>query len=95
VATALGVVLALSVTTFILVVLFALILYFTRYVSLGSLCAAFALPLLMALLGPPSRSSVTLCLVISFVVIYKHRENIHRLLIGQESKFGAPKPPAP
>lgn len=96
VATALGVVLSLSaVTTFLLVVLFGLILYFTRYVSLGSLCAAVALPILMALLGPPSRNVVTLCLVISFVVIYKHRENIHRLLTGQEAKFGAPKPPAP
>jgi len=92
VATALGVVLYLSaVTTFVLLVLFALILYFTRYVSLGSLCAAVALPILMALLGPPSRNTVTLCLLISLVVIYKHRENIHRLLTGQENKFGTPK----
>jgi glycerol-3-phosphate acyltransferase PlsY len=27
----------------------------------------------------------------SFLVIYTHRENIHRLLSGQESRFG-PKP---
>src|SRR5512134_1337864 len=61
VATALGVILSLSpVTTFILVVLFGGILYFTRYVSLGSLCAAAALPVLMALLGPPSRNCVWL-----------------------------------
>ncbi len=89
VATGLGVVLALSpVTTFILIVLFSLVVYFTRYVSLGSLCAAVALPILMALLGPPSRSCVTLSLVIAFLVIYNHRENIHRLLSGQEAKFG-------
>jgi len=95
VATALGVVLALSpVTTFILVVLFALVVYFTRYISLGSLCAAVALPILMALLGPPSRSCVTLSLLIAFLVIYNHRENIHRLLSGQEARFGTPKPPA-
>jgi len=94
VATALGVVLYLSsVTTFVLLVLFAIVFYFTRYVSLGSLCAAIALPILMALLGPPSRNPVTLCLLISFVVVYKHRENINRLLAGQEPKFGAPKPP--
>jgi len=93
VATALGVVLALSpVTTFILVVLFSLVVYFTRYVSLGSLCAAFALPILMALLGPPSRSCVTLSLMIAFLVIYNHRENIHRLLSGQETKIGKPNP---
>lgn len=95
VATALGVIIALSpVTTFILVVLFALVVYFTRYISLGSLCAATALPILMALLGPPSRSCVTLALLIAFLVIYNHRENIHRLLSGKERKFGAPKPPA-
>ncbi len=89
VATALGVVLALSpVTTFILVVLFALVVYFSRYVSLGSLCAAVALPVLMALLGPPSRSCVTLSLLIAFLLVYNHRENIHRLLSGQESKLG-------
>jgi len=95
VATALGVILSLSsVTTFILVVLFALVVFFTRYISLGSLCAAVALPILMALLGPPSRSCVTLSLLIAFLVIYNHRENIHRLLAGQERKFGEPKPPA-
>jgi glycerol-3-phosphate acyltransferase PlsY len=89
VATALGVILSLSpVTAFLLIVLFALVVYFTRYVSLGSLCAAVALPILMALLGPPSRYCVTLSLLIAFLVIYNHRENIHRLLNGQENKFG-------
>lgn len=89
VATALGVILSLStVTTFLLIVLFVLVVYFTRYVSLGSLCAAVALPILMALLGPPSRYCVTLSLLIAFLVIYNHRENIHRLLNGQENKFG-------
>ena len=89
VATALGVILSLSpVTTFLLVVLFGLIVYFTRYVSLGSVCAAAALPILMALLGPPSRYCVTLSLLIAFLVIYNHRENIHRLLSWQEHKFG-------
>jgi glycerol-3-phosphate acyltransferase PlsY len=89
VATALGVILSLStVTTFLLIVLFALVVYFTRYVSLGSLCAAVALPILMALLGPPSRYCVTLSLLIAFLVIYNHRENIHRLLNGQEHKLG-------
>jgi glycerol-3-phosphate acyltransferase PlsY len=94
VATALGVILSLSaVTSFLLVVLFALIVYFTRYVSLGSVCAAVALPILMALLGPPSRYCVTLSLLIAFLVIYNHRENIHRLLAGHEHKLGNPKPP--
>jgi acyl phosphate:glycerol-3-phosphate acyltransferase len=90
VATALGVVAYLSpVTVFVLLVLFAVVVYFTRYVSLGSLCAAVGLPVMMALLEGP-RSYLNLSLMIAFLVIYTHRENIHRLLAGQENKFGVP-----
>lgn len=91
VATALGVVAFLSpVTAFVLVVLFVAVVYFTRYVSLGSLCAAAALPPMMALLAT-SRHYVTLSLVMTFLVIYTHRENIRLLLAGRERKFGGPK----
>lgn len=91
VATALGVVAFLSpVTAFVLVVLFAAVVYFTRYVSLGSLCAALALPPMMALLAT-SRHFVTLSLLLSFLVIYTHRENIRLLLAGRERKFGEPR----
>ncbi len=91
VATALGIVAFLSpVSAFLLAVLFAAVVYFTRYVSLASLCAAVALPPLMALLAS-SRDYVTLSLVICFLVIFTHRENIRRLLSGEERKFGAPK----
>jgi glycerol-3-phosphate acyltransferase PlsY len=94
VAVALGVILSLSaVTAFLVVVIFAVVVYFSRYVSLGSLCAAVALPLLMAVLGPPSRACVTLALLIAFLVVYTHRENIRRLLHGEENKVGAPNPP--
>ncbi|HWS16217.1 MAG TPA: glycerol-3-phosphate 1-O-acyltransferase PlsY [Candidatus Methylomirabilis sp.] len=90
VAAALGVVLFLSPeTAFVLIVLFSAVLYFTRYVSLGSLCAAVGLPVAMAFLGR-SRHYLTLALLMSFIVIYAHRGNIHRLLAGQESKFGSP-----
>lgn len=87
VATALGVVLFLSpVTAFVLVVLFSIVVFFTRYVSLGSLCAAAALPILMALFAS-SRHFVTLALLVAFLVFYTHRENIRRLFAGQEKKF--------
>lgn len=88
VATALGVILFLSpVTAFILAVLFAIVVYFTRYVSLASLGAAAALPVLMALLAP-SRHYVTLALLMTFLLVYTHRENIRRLFAGQEHRFG-------
>ncbi|MCL5967000.1 MAG: glycerol-3-phosphate 1-O-acyltransferase PlsY [Deltaproteobacteria bacterium] len=93
VATALGVVLFLSpVTAFILAVLFGIVVYLTRYVSLGSLCAAAALPVLMALLAS-SRHSVTLSLLMTFLLVYTHRENIRRLFSGEEHKLGTPKTP--
>ncbi len=91
VATALGIVAYLSpVTVFVLLVLFAAVVYFTRYVSLGSLCAAVGLPVMMALLEGP-RSYLNLSLTIAFLIFYTHRENIHRLLAGEEPRFGAPR----
>jgi glycerol-3-phosphate acyltransferase PlsY len=95
VATALGIVLFLSpVAAFLLLVLFSLVVYFTRYVSLASLCAALALPPIMALLAT-SRHYVTLSLGMTFLVFYTHRENIRRLLAGRERKIGAPEREAP
>lgn len=88
VATALGIVAFLSpVTAFLLLVLFAAVVFLTRYVSLASLCAAVALPPVMALLAT-SRHFVILSLGICFLVIYTHRENIRRLLAGEERKIG-------
>lgn len=87
VATALGIVAFLSpVTVIVLLALFAAVVYFTRYVSLGSLCAAVGLPVMMAVLEGP-RSYLNLSLLIAFVVFFTHRENIHRLLAGQEPRF--------
>ena len=91
VATALGIILFLSpVAAFLLAVLFSLVVYFTRYVSLGSLCAAVALPPIMALLAT-SRHFVTLALGMTFLLFYTHRDNIRRLMEGRERKFGAPE----
>lgn len=92
VATALGIVVFLSpVAAAVLVTLFALIVFFTRYVSLGSLAAALALPPLIALLNG-SRPYVALSLAMALLVFLAHRENIRRLVAGRERKFGAPGP---
>lgn len=64
----------------------------TRYVSLGSILAAVVVPTACWLRG----NSLPFILVSSLVgvfVIFRHRENIKRLLAGTESKF-AKKPPA-
>jgi glycerol-3-phosphate acyltransferase PlsY len=88
VATALGVVLALlPAAAAVLFVLFAAVFAATRYVSLGSLVAAAGLTPAMALLGAPA-PFVALSACIGAMVFWTHRENIRRLLAGEERRFG-------
>ena len=58
----------------------------TRYVSLGSIMAAIFTPPLAWYLGYPS-AYVILSVVAAFFVVLRHKENIHRLLTGTESKI--------
>ena len=72
-------------------VLFALVVWFWGYVSLGSLAAATAIPLLVYLLWAPHFAPPNLVavgsLVIAALVIYQHRGNIGMLARGEEPKF--------
>ena len=71
-----------------------------RYVSLASILAAVALPILAWLFGwlevgpSVSRSIFTLIFlgVLSLLAILRHIANIKRLLAGTESRFGKPAP---
>jgi glycerol-3-phosphate acyltransferase PlsY len=92
VATALGVFLAIcwpALATAVL--LFLLVALFWRYVSLASISAAAALPLLVYLLYAPRHApptAVSVCTLLAAVlVIVKHRDNIERLLAGTEPRF--------
>lgn len=89
VATALGVFLAVSpLSVLSALVVFSLVLYKWRYVSLASITAAAAMPSLLALIdGRPE--IVGMSLLIAAMVIVKHMENIKRLKSGTESKFRA------
>ena len=89
VATALGVFLALApLAVAIAIALFAVLMFLCRYVSLGSISAAAAMPLAVYLLGE-SRTVTVVTLVIAAIVIIRHHENIKRLLSGTENKFKA------
>jgi glycerol-3-phosphate acyltransferase PlsY len=72
-------------------VIFVIVVLFWRYVSLASVSAAAALPLLVYLLYAPGHApptAVTACtLLASVIVIVKHRENIERLMAGTEPRF--------
>lgn len=58
----------------------------TRYVSLGSIMAAIFTPPLAWYLGYPS-AYVIFSVLAAFFVVLRHKENIHRLLTGTESKI--------
>jgi glycerol-3-phosphate acyltransferase PlsY len=92
VATAAGMFLALcwpaalgAIGVFILVVLFS------RFVSLGSVSAAAAMPLLIYLLWAPHHAPPPIITFGAFaaavLVVYKHDANIQRLVEGREPKF--------
>jgi glycerol-3-phosphate acyltransferase PlsY len=92
VATALGVFLAICwPAAAVAVVLFLLVASFWQYVSLASISAAAALPLLIYLLYAPGHAppaAVSFCtLLAAALVIVKHRNNIERLLAGTEPRF--------
>jgi len=59
----------------------------TRYVSLGSILAACALPLAGAVMGYPDPAVVTAALIAGFIV-RRHAGNIRRLLRGEENRLG-------
>jgi glycerol-3-phosphate acyltransferase PlsY len=92
VATALGVFLAICwPAAAVAVVLFLLVASFWQYVSLASISAAAALPLLIYLLYAPGHAppaAVSFCTLLAAVlVIVKHRNNIERLLAGTEPRL--------
>lgn len=95
VATAAGVFLVLSPPACLAaVILFLLVVIFWRYVSLGSVSAAAAMPLLIYLLwaGRHAPLSVTEgALAAALLIIYQHRGNLQRLLEGAEPKFSFSK----
>lgn len=59
----------------------------SRYISLGSITAAAALPVLMLVLGR-SWTHLLFALAVAAIAVYKHLPNIRRLLSGTESRIG-------
>ncbi|MBK7101489.1 MAG: glycerol-3-phosphate 1-O-acyltransferase PlsY [Flavobacteriales bacterium] len=89
VATSLGGILAVHPgAAGICILVFAVIFAFSRYVSLSSLCAALAFPIAVALIfQDPSAVKVGFAIVLCALVFFTHRENIIRLIRGQENRM--------
>ena len=69
------------------VVLAVLVIVATRYVSLGSITGAFSVPLFMLLFGYEPLYLI-FGAAMALLVIFRHHENIRRLLSGTESRLG-------
>jgi glycerol-3-phosphate acyltransferase PlsY len=90
-ATGLGVILGIAPDIFIFaVILAAIIIAATRYVSAGSMLTAVAVSLALTLLGRPL-PYVLVAWVVTILIIYRHQPNIKRLLAGTEPKLGERK----
>jgi glycerol-3-phosphate acyltransferase PlsY len=93
--TAAGILLALTpLTTLYTMGVFAVVLFSSRYVSLASMTAALAFPLIVAVrkyaLGVDLDGSLLVIgLLIATAIVVAHRSNIGRLLRGNENRVGS------
>ncbi len=92
VATGLGVFLAISWQVgFATLGIFLLIFSLSRIVSLASVIAAISLPILMYL-SLDNRSGnyayLTISIISTAMILWRHRSNLQRLIKGQEPKIG-------
>lgn len=87
VATMLGGVVALMPWAALVGVLVWLaVFYSSRYVSLASICLAVSLPITNVAMGAP-QTIVWVSLALGALVVVRHKDNIVRLLRGEENKF--------
>jgi glycerol-3-phosphate acyltransferase PlsY len=77
------------------VILFLLVAFFWRYVSLASISAAASMPLLIYFLWAPHHAPPPIvafgALTAAAIIVYKHDANIQRLVQGEEPKFSFTK----
>jgi glycerol-3-phosphate acyltransferase PlsY len=89
VATTAGVYLALApVPLAVALAIFVLALLVTRYVSVGSISAAVALPVAVWIMTPDNLLLGIVTTALGVLAIYKHKSNIRRLLAGTENRLG-------
>jgi glycerol-3-phosphate acyltransferase PlsY len=95
IATSGGVVLALFPWFIVLIValVWVVVFYLSRYVSLASICAAISLPVSLVLMSPWIGGSnfwvlILFSILAASLAVWRHRTNITRLLNRTESRFG-------
>ncbi len=88
VATAMGIYLVISPIAVLLeFFLFAGLVWRWRYISLGSISCATTIPLLIAFFRSDSQAYFILSVILAALILYRHQENIIRLLQGTENRW--------
>ena len=89
IATTAGVYLALAPWALLVaLVVFILAVLMTRYVSVGSIAAAMALPCRVWIMPPHNLFLGIVTTALGALAIYKHKSNIQRLMAGTENRLG-------
>ncbi|MDH7603359.1 MAG: glycerol-3-phosphate 1-O-acyltransferase PlsY [Melioribacter sp.] len=99
IATALGFLITIITVDMLLALgIFLVVVYLSRYVSLGSLTAAVSVPIILIvrenIFGvhiPGYNTILPFIIALSLLVIYTHRKNIDRLLKGSEHQISFSK----
>jgi len=68
-------------------VVFVVMVAWTRHISLGSIVGAGTFPLAVWLIAHPPVTVVVAAILSGALIVYRHRENIARLRAGTESVF--------
>lgn len=88
VATACGVFLVLTPTAVPpALAIFAVVVWLTKYISLGSLLASLALPPIAYAIGSPAPAVVG-AVASAAIIVFRHRSNLGRLRSGTERRLG-------
>jgi len=86
VASGVGTILALNwVVGLAIAAIWGVVTYISKYVSLGSIVALCLSPVLMYLCKEPV-AYIGYCIIGAIYIVYLHRQNISRLLKGEENK---------
>jgi len=89
VATAAGVVLGLApYALLVTVAVWALLVWLTGYVSVGSVVSASLFPLAAYLLNESRGAELGVEIALAAFIVWKHRSNLQRLARGSENRFG-------
>jgi acyl phosphate:glycerol-3-phosphate acyltransferase len=93
VATSLGVFVVIDPwVTLTALVIFVLTVLFGRMVSLASVVAVCAAPIMLVTLGDVNVPKIVLAFVLALLSVWRHRDNLARLAAGTERRIGRGRP---